>query len=151
MFQIHFFISFLAKNIWKYRRKALTLLEIKNVKMELSDFERAALAQCTPQEKECIFQAVSAAMTSDGESGAREKKLLEEVKAELALTDEEVEAAKALDKQTMIVTIRNMNYFKRLSTGKLLTQMVYADNIVTQSEQLFILNVFDQFNIPVAD
>ncbi|MBR1415871.1 MAG: hypothetical protein IJ570_08430 [Prevotella sp.] len=119
--------------------------------MELSDFERAALAQCTPQEKECIFQAVSAAMTSDGESGAREKKLLEEVKAELALTDEEVEAAKALDKQTMIVTIRNMNYFKRLSTGKLLTQMAYADNIVTQSEQLFILNVFDQFNIPVAD
>lgn len=119
--------------------------------MELSDLERTVLTQCTLQEKECIFQAVRATMNSDGETGAREQKLLEEVKAALGLTDEEAEASKALDKQTLIPIVRNMNYFKRLCTGKLMTQMVYADDVVTQSEQLFILNVFDQFNIPVAD
>ena len=113
--------------------------------------EKTVLAQCTLQEKECIYQAVRATMMSDGETDATELTVLEEVASLLGLTAEERESSKTIDKELLVTTIRDMYYFKRLSTGKLMTMMVYADDIVTQREQLFIQHVFEQFNIPVAD
>lgn len=119
--------------------------------MVFSELEKMVFAQCTSLEKECIYQAVRATMMSDGETDDSELELLEKVKEAIGLTDEEVEASKGIEKARLISIIRNMNYFKRLTTGKLMTQMVYADDIVTQREQLFIQHIFDQFNIPVAD
>ena len=119
--------------------------------MEFSELEKTVLAQCTPLEKECIYQAVRATMMSDGESDDSELELLGKVQEAIGLTDEEVETSRGIEKDRLVSIIRNMNYFKRLTTGKLMTQMVYADDIVTQREQLFIQHVFDQFNIPVAD
>ena len=119
--------------------------------MELSDIDKMVLAQCTLLEKQCIYQAVRAAMLSDGDSGSSELHLLDEVAETMGLTAEEREQSRSMDKDKLTGVIRDMNYFKRLSTGKLMTQMVYADDVVTQREQLFIQHIFDQFNIPVAD
>jgi len=119
--------------------------------MILSDVDKMVLAQCTPMEKECIYQAVRAAMLSDGDTGDKELQLLEEVADIMGLTAEARESSRTIEKEKLRSVIRDMSYFKRLSTGKLMTQMVYADNVVTQREQLFIQHIFDQFNIPVAD
>ena len=81
----------------------------------------------------------------------REEYLLRDLEQAMGLTAEEYDTSKGLDKDVIIATIRNMNYFKRLITGKLMVDMVYADGFVTQREQLFIQHIFDQFNIPVAD
>ena len=113
--------------------------------------EKNVIAQCTPLEKQCIYQAVRATMMSDGDTDETELTLLDEVAALLGLSAEERESSKTIEKERLVSTIRDMNYFKRLSTGKLMTKMVYADDIVTQREQLFIQHVFDQLNIPVAD
>lgn len=121
------------------------------VPMELSDLDKMVLTQCTLMEKQCIFQAVRAAMLSDGDTGDKELRLLEEMTEMIGLTAEECESSRAIEKEKLIGVIRDMSYFKRLSTGKLMIQMVYADDIVTQREQLFIQHIFDQFNIPVAD
>ena len=119
--------------------------------MELSDIDKMVLAQCTPLEKQCIYQAVRAAMLSDGDTGNSELRLLDEVAEVMGLTAEECEQSRSMSKEKLTGVVRDMSYFKRLSTGKLMTQMVYADDIVTQREQLFIQHIFDQFNIPVAD
>jgi len=110
-----------------------------------------ALSQCSQQERECIYQAVRATMMSDGDSAEPEQGLLDEMAAMLALGEQEREQSKGIERSVLVSTIHDMNYFKRLATGKLMTQMVYADGIITQREQLFIQHVFDQFNIPVAD
>ena len=119
--------------------------------MELSDLEKTVLAQCTLHEKECIYQAVRATMMSDGDSVEPELTLLNEVAGLLGLSNDECLSSKTIEKGQLVATIRDMNYFKRLITGKLMTKMVYADDVVTQREQLFIQHIFDQFNIPVAD
>lgn len=119
--------------------------------MEFTDLHHTVFAQCDTHEKQCIYQAVRAAMLSDHDTARREEYLLRDLEQAMGLTAEEYETSKGLDKDVIIATIRNMNYFKRLITGKLMVDMVYADGFVTQREQLFIQHIFDQFNIPVAD
>jgi uncharacterized tellurite resistance protein B-like protein len=119
--------------------------------MELTDLDKLALAQYTTHEKQCIYQAIYAAMLSDGDTGNSELALMNEMVNMFGLTQEELDESKALVPAELTRDIRDMNYLKRLHVGVLLKRMVMADAVVTQREKMFIQHFYEKFNIPAED
>lgn len=119
--------------------------------MELTDLDKLALAQYTVHEKQCIYQAIYAAMLSDGDTGSSELSLLNEMVNMFGLKQEELDESRSLDTQELTRYIRDMNYLKRLHVGVLMKRMVMADAVVTQREKMFIQHFYEKFNIPAED
>lgn len=119
--------------------------------MELTDLDKLALAQYTVHEKQCIYQAIYAAMLSDGDTGSSELSLLNEMVNMFGLKQEELDESRSLDTQELTRYIRDMNYLKRLHVGVLMKRMVMADAVVTQREKMFIQHFYEKFNIPAKD
>ncbi len=119
--------------------------------MELTDLDKLALAQYTVHEKQCIYQAIYAAMLSDGDTGSSELSLLNEMVNMFGLKQEELDESRSLDTQELTRDIRDMNYLKRLHVGVLMKRMVMADAVVTQREKMFIQHFYEKFNIPAED
>lgn len=119
--------------------------------MELTDLDKLALAQYTVHEKQCIYQAIYAAMLSDGDTGSNELSLLNEMVNMFGLKQEELDESRSLDTQELTRDIRDMNYLKRLHVGVLMKRMVMADAVVTQREKMFIQHFYEKFNIPAED
>ena len=122
--------------------------------MELTDLDKLALAQYTVHEKQCIYQAIYAAMLSDDawRSAMLEKiRNLNEMVYMFGLKQEELDESRSLDTQELTRDIRDMNYLKRLHVGVLMKRMVMADAVVTQREKMFIQHFYEKFNIPAED
>lgn len=119
--------------------------------MEIIDLDKLALAQYTVHEKQCIYQAIYAAMLSDGDTGSSELALMNKMVDMFGLTQEELDESKTLDPRDLTRDIRDMNYLKRLHVGVLLKRMVMADAVVTQREKMFIQHFYEKFNIPAED
>lgn len=119
--------------------------------MEITDLDKLALAQYTVHEKQCIYQAIYAAMLSDGDTGSSELALMNKMVDMFGLTQEELDESKTLDPCDLTRDIRDMNYLKRLHVGVLLKRMVMADAVVTQREKMFIQHFYEKFNIPAED
>lgn len=119
--------------------------------MEITDLDKLALAQYTVHEKQCIYQAIYAAMLSDGDTGSSELALMNKMVDMFGLTQEELDESKTLDPRDLTRDIRDMNYLKRLHVGVLLKRMVMADAVVTQREKMFIQHFYEKFNIPAED
>ncbi len=119
--------------------------------MEITDLDKLALAQYTVHEKQCIYQAIYAAMLSDGDTGSSELALMNKMVDMFGLTQEELDESKALVPAELTRDIRDMNYLKRLHVGVLLKRMVMADAVVTQREKMFIQHFYEKFNIPAED
>ena len=109
------------------------------------------LSQYTSLEKECIYQVVCAAMIADGERDPRELRLVEEIVDVIGLTPQEREASRKLDEPSITRVIRSMDDLKRIYVGKFMAQMVLADGVVTEREEMFIRYAFARLNIPEVD
>ena len=119
--------------------------------MELTDLDKLALAQYTTHEKQCIYQAIYAAMLSDGDIGNSELALMNKMVDMFGLTQEELDESRTLAPADLTRDLRDMNYLKRLHVGVLLKRMVMADAVVTQREKMFIQHFYEKFNIPAED
>ena len=105
--------------------------------MDLTYFDRMALANFTPLEKQSLYQLLCAAMIVDGQRDSRELALIAEVNKIIGITTTDIEASRRLSEPEMTSCLRNMNSLKKAYVGKFVAQVVLADGVITQREEQF--------------
>ena len=114
--------------------------------MDLTYFDRMALANFTPLEKQSLYQLLCAAMIVDGQRDSRELALIAEVNKIIGITTTDIEASRRLSEPEMTSCLRNMNSLKKAYVGKFVAQVVLADGVITQREEQFFYYM-SKFNL----
>ena len=119
--------------------------------MDLTYFDRMALANFTPLEKQSLYQLLCAAMIVDGQRDSRELALIAEVNKIIGITTADIEASRRLSEPEMTSCLRNMNSLKKAYVGKFVAQVVLADGVITQSEEQFFYYMKKKLGLPDVD
>ena len=116
--------------------------------MDLTYFDRMALANFTPLEKQSLYQLLCAAMIVDGQRDSRELALIAEVNKIIGITTADIEASRRLSEPEMTSCLRNMNSLKKAYVGKFVAQVVLADGVITQREEQFYYYINNKLGLP---
>ena len=119
--------------------------------MDLTYFDRMALANFTPLEKQSLYQLLCAAMIVDGQRDSRELALIAEVNKIIGITTADIEASRRLSEPEMTSCLRNMNSLKKAYVGKFVAQVVLADGVITQREEQFFYYMKQKLGLPDVD
>lgn len=119
--------------------------------MEISIYDKMALAQFTSVEKQSMYQLLCGAMVVDGNRDSREIALINEVSKIMNFTVAEQQASRSLSGETMINILRSMDDFKKIYVAKFMAQVLLADGIVTQKEEQFFMYMKDLLQLPDVD
>lgn len=119
--------------------------------MDLSYFDKIALSGFTPIEKQSLYQLLCGAMMIDGKRDSREIAIINEVNQIMGITVADVEASRRLSESTMINSLRNMDTVKKAYVGKFIAQIVLADGVITDKEELFFYFMRDKLGLPEVD
>lgn len=119
--------------------------------MDLTYFDRMALANFTPLEKQSLYQLLCAAMIVDGQRDSRELALIAEVNKIIGITATDIEASRRLSEPEMTSCLRNMNSLKKAYVGKFVAQVVLADGVITQREEQFFYYMKNKLGLPDVD
>lgn len=119
--------------------------------MDLTYFDRMALANFTPLEKQSLYQLLCAAMIVDGQRDSRELALIAEVNKIIGITTADIEASRRLSEPEMTSCLRNMNSLKKAYVGKFVAQVVLADGVITQREEQFFYYMKNKLGLPDVD
>jgi uncharacterized tellurite resistance protein B-like protein len=119
--------------------------------MDLTYFDRMALANFTPLEKQSLYQLLCAAMIVDGQRDSRELALIAEVNKIIGITTTDIEASRRLSEPEMTSCLRNMNSLKKAYVGKFVAQVVLADGVITQREEQFFYYMKNKLGLPDVD
>lgn len=119
--------------------------------MDLTYFDRMALANFTPLEKQSLYQLFCAAMIVDGQRDSRELALIAEVNKIIGITTTDIEASRRLSEPEMTSCLRNMNSLKKAYVGKFVAQVVLADGVITQREEQFFYYMKNKLGLPDVD
>ena len=117
--------------------------------MDLTALDKLALRQYTNSEKESVYKIAYATMVSDGHKDPREIKLSDEIAEVIGLSIKEKQIALSKSDEFMEETIARMSELKRFYVGKFMAEMIKADGVIKESEDIFIKRMFKQLNIPV--
>lgn len=119
--------------------------------MDLTYFDRMALADFTQLEKQSLYQLLCAAMIVDGQRDSRELALIAEVNKIIGITTADIEASRRLSEPEMTSCLRNMNSLKKAYVGKFVAQVVLADGVITQREEQFFYYMKKKLGLPDVD
>ena len=116
--------------------------------MDLTALDKLALRQYTLSEKEALYKIVYETMVSDGHKDLREIKLAEDIAEIIGLSVSEKEISLSKSDDFMEKTISQMSDLKRYYVGKFMAEMIKADGIIKEAEDVFIKRMFKRLNIP---
>lgn len=116
--------------------------------LNLSFFDEMALSTYSSMEKQSLYQLLCGAMIVDGNRDPREISIINEVKRVMNITPAEIEASRKLTEAVMDNCLRNMDKMKKLYVGKFMAQVILADGVVTQKEELFFNYIRHKLDIP---
>ena len=119
--------------------------------MDLTYFDRMALANFTPLEKQSLYQLLCAAMIVDGQRDSRELALIAGVNKIIGITTADIEASRRLSEPEMTSCLRNMNSLKKAYVGKFVAQVVLAAGVITQREAQFFYYMQKKLGLPDVD
>ena len=86
--------------------------------MEISIFDKMALAQFTSVEKQSMYQLLCGAMVVDGNRDSREIALINEINQIMNFTVAEQQASRSLSGETMVSILRGMDDFKKIFVAR---------------------------------
>lgn len=116
--------------------------------MDLNYFDRMALSAFTSLEKQSLYQLLCGAMIVDGNRDTREIALINEIKNIVGITTADIETSRCLTETTMTNCLRNMDTLKKAYVGKFVAQMVLADGVITQKEEMFFYYIKEKLGLP---
>lgn len=116
--------------------------------MDLTALDRLALRQYTLEERQAVYKIVYATMISDGHKDPREVNLANDIADFIGLSEEEKQDALSKSDDLMEETIAKMSDVKRFYVGKFMAEMIEADGIIKETEEVFVKNMFNRLKIP---
>ena len=119
--------------------------------MDLNYFDRMALAAFTTLEKQSLYQLLCGVMIVDGNRDSSEVALINEINRIVGITTADVEASRRLSEPTMTNCLRNMDTLKKAYVGKFIAQMVLADGVITQKEEMLFYYLKEKLGLPDVD
>ncbi len=87
-------------------------------------------------------------MKIDGHQDPREEKIVEEVVEVIGLTSGERQASRTLTEPTMTNALRSMDVLKKCYLAKFIAQIVLADGVIDERENMFVNYYFAKLDIP---
>lgn len=119
--------------------------------MDLSSYDNMALATFTALERESLFQLLCGAMTIDGNRDSREIAVINEVNQVMNITVADVEESRRLTEPVMSNCLRGMDTLKKVYVAKFMAQVILADGVVTQKEEMFFNYMKERLGLPDID
>ena len=119
--------------------------------MDLSYFDKMALSTFNSLEKQSLYQLLCGAMMIDGKRDSREIAIINEVNQIMKITVADVEASRNLSESTMVNCLRNMDTLKKAYVGKLVAQIIIADEVITPREEQFFFYIRQRLDLPEVD
>ena len=116
--------------------------------MNLSYFDEMALSTFSSLEKQSLYQLLCGAMIVDGVRDPREIAVINEVKQVMRITPYDVETSRKLSEPVMNNCLRSMDTLKKAYVGKFMAQVILADGVVTQKEELFFNYITQKLDLP---
>ena len=116
--------------------------------MDFTALDKLALRQYTISEKEAVYKIAYATMVSDGHKDPREIKLADDIAEVIGLSEAEKHISLSKSDDFMEETISRMSELKRFYVGKFMAEMIKADGVIKEAEDIFIKRMFKRLNIP---
>lgn len=116
--------------------------------MNLTYYDRMALASYTSAERQALYQMVCGMMIIDKNVDPREKRMVEEIVSVIGLSEYERSASRNVPTESHLRTLKAMETVKKCYVAKFLAQVALADGAVTREEDAFFSYYTNLLGLP---